>query len=63
VIQIALSDQHAALLREMFEAKLRDLRREESHTDSPRFRQTLYQLEDMIQSVLGQLGGVVTAGK
>jgi hypothetical protein len=55
VPQIAVSDQDATILRELLNAKLVDLRREISHTDSPRFRETLYQVEGMLQRVLDQL--------
>jgi hypothetical protein len=55
VPQITISDQDASILRELLEAKLVDLRREESHTDSPRFRETLYQVEGTLQRVLDQL--------
>jgi hypothetical protein len=50
-----MSEEDASMLRETLEAKLLDLRREISHTDSPRFREILYQLEGMLQRLLGQL--------
>jgi hypothetical protein len=62
VPQIAVSDQDATILRELLNAKLVDLRREISHTDSPRFRETLYQVEGMLQRVLDQLPKEVPAG-
>jgi hypothetical protein len=52
---IEISEQDAALLLEMLSAKLTELRREESHTDSPRFRKTLYDLDGMLQRVMAQL--------
>jgi hypothetical protein len=55
VLQLAISEQDAAILREMLDAKLVELRREISHTDSPRFRETLYQVEHMLQRLLAQL--------
>jgi hypothetical protein len=55
VVQISLSEQDASMLRETLEAKLVDLRREISHTDSPRFREILYQLDAMLQRLLAQL--------
>jgi hypothetical protein len=55
VPQITVSDQDANILRELLNAKLVDLRRETSHTDSPRFRETLYQVEATLQRVLDQL--------
>jgi hypothetical protein len=62
VPQIAVSDQDATILRELLDAKLVDLRREISHTDSPRFRETLYQVEGMLQRVLDQLPKDVPVG-
>jgi hypothetical protein len=43
------------MLRETLDAKLLDLRREISHTDSPRFREKLYLFEGMLQRLLAQL--------
>jgi hypothetical protein len=62
VLQIAVSDEDATILRELLNAKLVDLRREISHTDSPRFRETLYQVEGMLQRVLDQLPKDVPVG-
>jgi len=50
------------MLRELLDAKLVELRREISHTDSPRFRDTLYEVEGMLGRVLAQLPKDVTAG-
>jgi hypothetical protein len=50
-----MSEEDGAILRELLEAKLIDLRREISHTDSPRFRGTLYQVEGMLQRLIGKL--------
>jgi hypothetical protein len=55
VLQISLSEEDAAIVRETLEAKLIELGREISHTDSPRFRDTLYQLEGALQRLLSQL--------
>jgi hypothetical protein len=62
VPQITVSDQDASILRELLNAKLVDLRRETSHTDSPRFRETLYQVEGTLQRVLDQLPKDLTVG-
>jgi hypothetical protein len=63
VVQISLSEPDASMLRETLEAKLVDLRREISHTDSPRFREILYQLEGMLQRLIAQLPrDVATSG-
>jgi hypothetical protein len=61
VIPLSISEADAILLRQTLEAKLVDLRREISHTDSPRFREALYQLEGMLQRVLAQLPTGVAA--
>jgi hypothetical protein len=55
VLQISISDEDADILREVLGAKLVDLRREISHTDSPRFRDTLYRVDGMLQRLLTQL--------
>jgi hypothetical protein len=55
VVQISLTEQDASLLRDLLDAKLRDLEREISHTDSPRFRKQLYELEGMLQRLLSTL--------
>ena len=62
MVQLSLLEQDAPVLREVLDAKLRDLRREISHTDSPRFRETLYQIEGMLEGLLAQLGHSTTAG-
>ncbi|MET0211643.1 MAG: hypothetical protein ABW292_01515 [Vicinamibacterales bacterium] len=53
--QITISDQDASILRELLKAKLVDMRRETPHTDSRRFREGLYQVEETLQRVLDQL--------
>ena len=55
MVQIAISEEDASVLRTFLDAKLLDLNREMSHTDSPRFRQTLYELEAVLQRLLAQL--------
>lgn len=53
--EISLTEQDAAMLREILDAKLLDLRREVSHTDSRDFRVTLHQVEAMVERMLAQL--------
>ena len=55
MVAISIPDDDGRTLKEFLEAKLIDLRREISHTDSPRFRQTLYQLEGVLQRTIAQL--------
>jgi len=55
MVQLSLSEEDAGLLRETLDAKLRELRREISHTDSPRFRETLERLEELLQRLVTQL--------
>ena len=60
---LSMTDADANILKEVLDAKLVELRREISHTDSRRFRDTLYQVEGMLQRVLEQLpttAGVIT---
>ena len=52
---ISMTDADADILKELLEARLVELRREIAHTDSPRFRDTLYQIEGTLQRVLDQL--------
>ena len=52
---ISITEQDAWVLRETLEAKLIDLRREISHTDSPRFRETLYEVEGALSRLINQL--------
>ena len=52
---IHLSDDEADILREVVEARVVELRREISHTDSPRFRDTLYRVDETLGHVLTQL--------
>ena len=54
-MQISISGEDAAILHEILEAKLIDLRREISHTDSARFRTTLHQVEAMLERLIPQL--------
>ncbi len=62
MVSISLSESDAGILREFLNAKVMDLRREESHTDSPRFRETLYQLEGVVQRLIAQLPTAANAG-
>lgn len=52
---MTISERDGGILRELLEAKLIDLRREISHTDSRRFRHTLEEVEEVLQRVLPQL--------
>ena len=55
MVAISIPDDDGRTLKEFLEAKLIDLRREISHTDSPRFRATLYELEGVLQRTIAQL--------
>lgn len=55
MLSISIAEDDGRTLKEFLEAKLLDLRREISHTDSPRFRETLYQLEGVLQRTIAQL--------
>ena len=55
MVSISIPDDDGRTLKEFLEARLIDLRREISHTDSPRFRETLYQLEGVLQRTIAQL--------
>ena len=53
--EIHLTDDEAEILREVVEARVIELRREISHTDSPRFRDTLYRVDTTLGHLLAQL--------
>jgi hypothetical protein len=55
MVSISIPDDDGRTLKEFLESKLIELRREISHTDSPRFRETLYQLEGVLQRTIAQL--------
>lgn len=55
MVTISISEQDASVLREWLQPKLLELRREESHTDSPRFRGTLYEVDAALLHLLEQL--------
>jgi hypothetical protein len=54
-MNISISDEDALILHEILQAKLIDLKREISHTDSARFRDTLRKVEAMLERVIPQL--------
>jgi hypothetical protein len=55
MVSISIPDDDGRTLKEFLEAKLIDLRREISHTDSARFRETLHQLEGVLERTIAQL--------
>ena len=55
MLSISFPEEDGRTLKEFLESRLIDLRREISHTDSPRFRETLYQLEGVLQRTIAQL--------
>lgn len=61
--QITISLEDASMLREILDAKLTDLHREISHTDSRDFRQVLKQRVVMLERVIAQLPRAVDAGR
>jgi hypothetical protein len=58
---ISITDADGPILREVLNAKLVDLRREISHTDSRGFRDTLHEVEGALQRLLAQLPADVVA--
>jgi hypothetical protein len=50
-----MSEEDAGVLRNLLDARLVELRREISHTDSPRYRDTLYAIEAALQRLIAQL--------
>ena len=55
MVAISISEEDGGILRGFLESKLVDLGREISHTDSPRFRETLYRLEAVLRRTVEQL--------
>ena len=55
MLSISIAEDDGRTLKEFLEGRLVDLRREISHTDSPRFRETLYQLEGVLLRTIAQL--------
>ena len=55
MVSISIPDDDGRTLKEVLESKLIDLQREISHTDSRAFRDTLHQLEGVLQRTIAQL--------
>ena len=55
MLSISIPEDDGRTLKEFLEGRLVDLRREISHTDSPRFRESLHQLEGVIERTIAQL--------
>jgi hypothetical protein len=56
-MQLTLTQEDAALLREILESTLSDLRMEIRETDSQAFRAELRTREQLLARVIGELGG------
>jgi hypothetical protein len=54
-MQLELTSDEAAVLREMIEAHLGDLSMEISHTDSPTFRQALRLRRDVLRLIAARI--------
>jgi hypothetical protein len=55
MVSISIPDDDGRTLKEFLQAKLVDLQREILHTDSRAFRETLHQLEGVLQRTIAQL--------
>ena len=55
MLQIDVSDEDVAVLREYLEAELHDLYHEIHHTDSRTFKAQLKEKQAVLERVLGQL--------
>ena len=62
MVSLSIQNDDGAILREFLESRLVELRREISHTDSPRFRETLYRLEAVLQRTIAQLPASLSTG-
>ena len=61
MLQIRFTQEESAMLREILESYLSDLRMEISHTDLLDFREGLKKREVFLKSVLEKLGPVASA--
>jgi hypothetical protein len=61
MITIELGEREAALLREMLEARVRDVRHEIHHTDDRAFRLLLREKETTLEHLLERLTAPVAA--
>lgn len=59
MLSISIAEDDGRTLKEFLESRLIELRREISHTDSPRFRETLYQLEGVLLRTIAQLPSAI----
>jgi hypothetical protein len=60
MVTLELTEQEAAMLREMLDVQLRDLRHEIHHTDDRGFRQLLRQKEALLEHLIHQLQAPAT---
>jgi hypothetical protein len=60
MITLALSEQEAALFRDMLQVKLQDLQHELHHTKDRSFKQLLKEKEALLEHLLHQLPDGVT---
>jgi len=58
MVQMSLTTDEAALLRELLEHAVADLRKETWHTDSRNFRELLKARERMLAQLLDRLGAI-----
>ena len=54
-MDISLQDEQAAVLREILQSSLRELRFESARTDTQEFREKLHARERVIESILANL--------
>jgi hypothetical protein len=61
-MRIELSQEEAATLQEMLQAKVRELDTEINRTDSLRFKEELRQVERNVEHILGSVTRAITEG-
>ncbi len=61
MVQLTLTPDEAAALRQVLSHYLSDLRMEIADTDAARFRERLKEEEAFLNRVIAQLGGLATA--
>jgi hypothetical protein len=59
-MQLELTDEQGAVLHEVLDRVLGDLNMEISHTDNPRYRESLRERRGMLREVQGLISGAPT---
>jgi hypothetical protein len=61
-MEIMLTDEEAAALRDLLDGRFGEMSGEISHTDNPAFRRRLIEQRDLLRGVRNRLGEAEVAG-